>query len=154
MPTLAKAVLLGCFAALSFASFADADTRSCPRFEITVADEKGDRTVLDEDGGIVHVERPALLSTADFTGANVTLTEGQIVLNIDLTPEAGRRIQAYSSEHVGVRLAFILDGRALKVVRILDPIHGDGILMGPFVSERADALAALINDKASRCSSP
>ena len=150
--SLVKLLLLACIAVVPFAPMAAAEASSCPRFEIAVADDKGERIVVDEDGSAVRVERPTLLTTADFTGANVTVTEGQIVLNINLTHEAGGRIQAFSREHVGVRLAFILDDRALKVARILDPIRNDGILMGPFPREQADALAASISN--SHCPSP
>jgi preprotein translocase subunit SecD len=150
--SLINLLFLACIASLPFAPIAAAETNACPRFEIAVADEKGERIVTDEDGSAVHVERPSLLTTADFTGANVTVTEGQVVLNINLTHKAGGRIQAFSHDHVGVRLAFILDDRALKVARILDPIRNDGILMGPFPRAQADMLAASINN--SRCTAP
>lgn len=151
-PRLFKLLFLACIPVVPFAPIAAAEGGSCPRLEVAVADDKGERIVTDEDGSAVHIERPSLLTTADFTSANVTVTEGQVVLNINLTHEAGGRIQAFSREHVGVRLAFILDDRALKVARILDPIRNDGILMGPFPREQAGALAATINN--SHCPSP
>ncbi len=129
----------------SLSSAPRSDAARCQIFEIAVVDDRGERAVPQEDGGVVRVDRPSLLTTADFTGANVSLTDGQIVLNIDLSREAGARIQTFSEKHVGVRLAFIVDDRAIKVARILDPIHKDGILMGPFERSEADALAASIN---------
>ncbi|MBI1213829.1 MAG: hypothetical protein GC190_20400 [Alphaproteobacteria bacterium] len=146
--SLAGKRILLIIAAMVFVPFAEAEgPTSCPRFEIAIVDNDGARAVPGVDGALVHVSSPPLLTTADFTSANVSRTEGQVVLNVGLSHAAGVRIQAFTRSHIGVRLAFILDGRALKVVKVLGPIRDDGILMGPFARVKADALAQLINER-------
>jgi preprotein translocase subunit SecD len=148
---IALGIFLAAASLVSQPAVAGSAAVSCPRFEIAIVDDQAKRAIPDEDGSIVHVDSPSLLTTADFTGADVSLTDGQIVLNINLSHEAGLRIQAFSREHVGVKLAFILDDHAVKVARILDPIHKDGILMGPFARAEADKLAASINGTPRNC---
>lgn len=124
---------------------------SCPRLEIVIVDDHGPRTITAPDGKVLHLEATPLLSMADFTGANVTLTEGQIVLNLNLGPAGGLRIRQFSKDHVGTTMAFIEDGEVLRTARIMDPILGDGILLGPLDRAKADALADAINQRPAGC---
>ena len=88
---------------------------------------------------------PATLTTSDITSATASLTEGQWVLNVDVTDRAAKRIQAFSEQHVGRMLAFLVDGQVHSTPRILDPITGKGFLIGRFDEANAERLASAIN---------
>lgn len=63
-----------------------------------------------------------LLTLQDFTDANVTRTERQIVLNVGLKPTASARWVKFTAEHVGT----MVNDRVVKVGKILDPNMGKG----------------------------
>lgn len=94
---------------------------------------------------------PAIATQADVTGARVSVTEGQVVLNIDLSKGAGARLKQYTAGHVGSKMAFVFDGRVVQTPKILDPIQVDGFLVGPFERSDADRYASQINDGAAAC---
>jgi preprotein translocase subunit SecD len=105
------------------------------------------RDLLSSDGRIVHVTIQPMLTLSDFTDANVTLTEGQIVLNIGLTPSSSKRWIDFTAKNVGSTVAFIVDDKVLRIPRILDPSTGPGFLIGPFPKAEAEQLADSINHK-------
>lgn len=123
---------------------------ACPQMEFVVVDDHGSRTITEPDGKVLHLKAAALLTLADFTGANVTLTENQIVLNVNLAPDGAQRIRRFSKANVGTRIAFIADGEVIKTAKILDPIQFDGFLVGPLEQAKAEALADTINRNAGR----
>ncbi|MCU1338548.1 MAG: hypothetical protein JWO19_4129 [Bryobacterales bacterium] len=129
-------------------------TPTCPTMEVSVvADKSGDsvRSISSADGSLVSLNEKPLLSIDDFTDASVSLTEGQIVLNISMTTDAAKRIQMFTANNVGKQLAFLVNGRLIKKARILDPITGKGIMFSPFVRDEAQKLADSINHKRSGC---
>jgi preprotein translocase subunit SecD len=128
--------------------------RPCPTIEVSmVADQPGDgaRTFQTTAGQTVTLTATPLLTVDDFTDANVTLTEGQIVLNVTMTTESAERVQKFSASHVGHRMAFVVNNRVINTPKILDPITGRGFLLAPFVQAQADDLAALINGVEQPC---
>jgi preprotein translocase subunit SecD len=93
------------------------------------------------DGRKVSLSDAPLLTSADVTGANASLTEGRHVLNVDLTSEGARRIQRFSEQNVGRTLASVVDGQVLRMPKIQDPIIAKGILIGGFPQAEAERLA-------------
>ena len=129
-------------------------TPKCPTMEISiVADKSGDstRSISSGDGRLVSLTKTPLLTIGDFTNANVSLTEGQIVLDVSMTTDGAKRIQTFSTNNVGKQIAFVVNGRLLKMARILDPITGKGLMFSPFVREEAERLADSINRKQAGC---
>lgn len=120
----------------------------CPRMEFVVVDDQGPRAITEPDGKVLHLKAAPLLTMIDFTGATVTLTENQIVLNINLDHDGAQRIQEFSKNNVGTTIAFIVDGEVVRTAKILDPIHFDGFLVGPLDRAKADSLANTINKNA------
>jgi preprotein translocase subunit SecD len=80
----------------------------------------------------------------------VSLTEGQFVLNLDVTAEAAGRVQAFSELTAGRTVAFLVDGRVLRTPTIRDPITVNGFLIGRFAQAEAERLANAINTGCSR----
>ena len=99
------------------------------------------------DGETLHVSKKPVLSLKDFTHADVNITEGQVTLNLSLTPSAGERIKSFTSKNVGKRLAFIVNGKLLKAPKVRDPIDGKGISIDPIDRTEADQLADQINSQ-------
>ncbi len=134
-----------------------ASAPACPSMEVSSVTDKSaqsPRQILSPAGETLWLTQKPLLNMSDFTGANVTLTEGQIVLNVNLTPESAKRIQEFSTNHVGTKLAFLIDGHVINTPTILDPIKGNGILIAPFTREEAQKLADSINQKNGHCKVP
>jgi preprotein translocase subunit SecD len=79
------------------------------------------------------------------------LTEGQIVLNVSTTAEGSKRVQSFTASNVGKMIVFVVNGRVTNTLKVLDPITGNGFLLGPFLREEAEKLAESINHRGSGC---
>lgn len=121
---------------------------TCPAIEIRVAaDAPSDasRSITLPDGRQILLTAEPLVSSADITEAHSSLTEGQYVLNITVTPERAKQVQLFSERNVGRTLVFLVDGRVVRTPEIQDPITGNGFLIGPLERGEAERLAAAIN---------
>jgi len=126
---------------------------ACPAIEVSVvADVQSDSTrpVTLNDGTTIHLTRTPLVTSADITGANASLTEGQYVLNVDVTDEGAKRVQVFSKQNVGRTMAFLVDGKVQRTPRIMDPITGKGFLIGVFEQADAERLATAISSGCKR----
>jgi len=120
----------------------------CPAIEVSVvADVQSDsnRSIALSDGQQIQLAQVPLLTSADVTGAHVSLTEGQYVLNVDVTVEGAKRVRLFSERNVGRTLAFVVDGHVLRTPTIRDPITGNGFLIGAFERAEAERLADAMN---------
>ena len=129
----------------------------CPMIEVSVLADtptQAGRTFSSSRGTSVRVTPTPLATMNDFTNATVSLTDGQIVLNVTLNPPAAQRVQAFTSRNVGKHLAFVVNQRVIQTPKILDPITGDGFLIAPFERDEAERLAASINAPDTRCRQP
>ena len=127
----------------------DEQRAACPAIEISAVEEPGDshRSLALPDGRRILLAEKPLLTSADVTGARASLTEGQYVLNVDVTPETAKRVQGFSEQNVGRMMAFLVDGRLLRTPTIKDPITGTGLLIGAFEQAEAKRLADAINTR-------
>ena len=127
---------------------------ACPAIEVSVVatmQSDSTRPVALDDGTKIPLTRTPLVTSADITGANASLTEGQWVLNVDVTDEAAKRVQDFSKQNVGRTMAFLVDGKVHNTPRILDPITGKGFLIGgAFKQADAERLATAINNGCKR----
>lgn len=122
--------------------------RACPSIAIAeVAGSAGaGNSLRSADGRVVSVLDPPLLTTRDVAGARLGQAEGREVLELDLDQEAAARLRSYSANHVGAQLAFVLDGRVRQVMRVLDPIVGNGLMVDPGDPDEVTALAHALGD--------
>ena len=118
-----------------------------------VADNPKDasRHIASNGGKLISLTEKPLLTIHDFTTANVSLTESQIVLNVTMTPDSAKRVQTFTASHIGKRIAFLVNGRIINTPKIQDPITGNGFLIGPFREDEARTLADSINHKKNGC---
>jgi preprotein translocase subunit SecD len=130
--------------------------QKCPTIEVSIVTADLTRTTRqissDKDKRIFLTEKP-LLTMDDFTHANVSLTEGQFVLNLDMTAQSAERIQMFTRKNVGKTMAFIVNGRLIRTPNIKDPVTGTGFLIGPLGRQQAQTLADAINHKDRNCKS-
>jgi preprotein translocase subunit SecD len=128
--------------------------QTCPTIEVSIVADKPDdstRRMTTDDGRRISLNEKPLLTIADFTDANVSLTEGQIVLNVSMTTGGAKRIQTFTANNVGKQIAFLVNGRLIRIARILDPITGKAFMLSPFARDEAEKLADSINHKDGGC---
>jgi preprotein translocase subunit SecD len=129
-------------------------TRACPTMEVSVVAGESmhsSRRVFGPDGTLISLTDTPLLTIGDFTDANVSVTERQVVLNVSMSAGSAKRVQTFSASHVGARLAFLANGRVINTPKILDPITGRGFLIGPLSHDEAQKLADAINHRGRGC---
>jgi preprotein translocase subunit SecD len=146
----AAVVLMGIGLMSAVVQAAHGDAARCLTMQMTTLEATagiGTRDITSPDGAVVHVSKEVLLTRNDFTDANVTLTEGQIVLNVGLTPEASKRWVDFTTNNVGRTVAFVVGDRLVRSVKILDPNRGAGFLLGPLPKPEAQLLADSINQR-------
>jgi preprotein translocase subunit SecD len=121
---------------------------TCPSLEVAIVAEMPSdsaRVVALSNGKRVVLTGSPLLTSADVASASASLTEGQYVLNLNLTADAARRVQVFSEQNVGRTMAFLVDGRIIRTPTIKDPITGNGFLIGAFERPEAERLADALN---------
>ena len=98
-----------------------------------------------ESGESFHVEGESFVGMSDLTGAKVSNTEGQIVLNLELKETTARKLREYTQKNAGKRLAVIAKGQLIKALKIKDTITGKRLIIGPLEKAEASQLAQEIN---------
>ena len=93
-----------------------------------------DTRVISGGGRHINVRETPLVDERHVVGAYVNVTEGQIVLNVNLDS-----------------VAFLYEGHLVRTARILDPLRSGSFLIGPLNKNEADRLAAAINDSVPPC---
>jgi preprotein translocase subunit SecD len=74
--------------------------------------------------------------------ASTTFDQGQPVVTFRFDTVGGKRFGDTTAEHVGERLAIVLDGKVISAPVIRSPIlGGNGIISGSFTVQSADKLA-------------
>lgn len=134
-----------------------AEVPHCQTIEVSSVVEKPDRStrrISSSEGKSIYLTAKPLLTNDDFTHATVTLTEGQFVLNLDMTAESAQRIQKFTENNVGKEMAFVVNGRVIRTPKIRDPIAGNGFLIGAFDRDEAQKLADAINRPDGLCNKP
>jgi len=133
-----------------------AQVPNCQTIEVSIVAERPDRSTrrISSDGKRIYLADKPLLTNNDFTHANVTLTEGQFVLNLDMTAESAKRVQMFTESNVGKEMAFLVNGSVIRTPKIRDPIVGNGFLIGAFGRDEAQKLADAINQPDSLCNKP
>ena len=150
-----KALLL--LAASLASCLLGAQVPNCQTIEVSiVANRPGHSTRQISSSGskrIYLTEKP-LLTNSDFIHATVSLTEGQWVLNLDMTGASAQRVQTFTKDNVGREMAFVVNGRVIRTPKIRDPIVGNGLLIGAFDRDEAQKLADAINQPDGPCNKP
>ena len=81
------------------------------------------------DGRTIHLDPEPVFTDADFARASSIVRPGEVLLSVELTAEAGRRLAARTAANIGASLALLGDGEVVNVARIVSPVGGSGPLV-------------------------
>ncbi len=108
------------------------------------------RALPNEEGGTVQVDGVPVVASREVTGARATVVGEENAVLLSFAPEAARRMEAFTTQHLGARVAFIVDGRVVNIFTASGPIGGEGMQFSGMTTKAADTLAAGVN----ACSGP
>lgn len=101
------------------------------------------------EGGQYVVIRKPVVGGENLTDARVSFQDGQPVVSFRFNTLGGRKFGDVTSEHVGERLAIVLDNEVISAPNINSPITGgSGIITGNFTTKSANDLALLLRSGA------
>jgi len=118
----------------------------CQKLEVVAVTAlgKGVVRVLGPEGPL-DIEAPPLVSYGEVTGAQAGANGGGTVVRVSLAPQAAQRLSAWTSSHLGSRMAVLLDGQVIRLGQVAGPIGADGLQLTGFESAQATAIAAGLN---------
>ena len=121
----------------------------CPAIEMSeVADTQtgSSKTVTLNDTTTILISRTPLVATGDITAATASQTDDQWILNFTVTDDAAKRVHDFTKEHVGRRLALVVDGKVHGTPRIAAAVVGNNYQIDGFDRADAERLATAITN--------
>ena len=110
---------------------------------------KNSRIMNGSEGEQYVVIKKPVVDGKNLTDARVAFENGQPVVSFRFNTIGGRQFAETTSEHVGERLAIVLDNEVISAPNIQSPITGgSGIITGNFSTESANDLALLLRSGA------
>ena len=103
--------------------------------------------VDEESGATFWVEKTPVVGVDDLASANTWVSKGQAFVGIKLTDDGAKKIQKFTRDHIGERMALVVDGRLIKAPTIRDPIRGSALQIEPLDKTTARQVAKAINHK-------
>jgi preprotein translocase subunit SecD len=123
--------------------------------ELAIVPVQSDRSAntreIAAEGDEIYVSNVSLADQRHVVGAYVNVTDGQVVLNVNLDSVGRAALVQFTAKHVGSTIAFLHDGRRVRAARILDPLREGNFLIGPLDAAEAQRLAKEINESVSIC---
>jgi preprotein translocase subunit SecD len=121
----------------------------CPAIEMSgVVDTQTDssKTVTLGDNTTILISRTPLVATGDITSATASEGEDKWNLNFTVTDDAAKRVQEFSKQNVGRKLALVVGGKVSGMPRIAAAIVGNGYRIDGFNQADAERMAIAINN--------
>ena len=110
---------------------------------------KTSRIMNSEEGEPLVVIRKPVVGGENLTDARVSFENGQPVVSFRFNTMGGRQFAEVTSNHVGERLAIVLDNEVISAPNIQSAITGgSGIITGNFTTKSANDLALLLRSGA------
>jgi preprotein translocase subunit SecD len=95
------------------------------------------------------ITRASAVSGSDLRTADAGRDEnGRPDVKFTLTGEGGRRFFAFTSAHVGERLAVVLDNKVMEVATIQEAIRDEGRITGAFTEQQTQDLSLTLRSGA------
>src|SRR3954463_10394851 len=119
----------------------------CPAVELSaVADTQTDssKTATLNDTATILISRIPLVATGDITGATASRTGDQSVVNFTVTDDAAKRVHAFTQQHVGSKVALVVDGKTHGAPRIASAVVGNSYQIDGLNRADAERLATAI----------
>jgi preprotein translocase subunit SecD len=121
----------------------------CPVIEVSaVADTQTDsgKTVTLNDTRTILISRTPLVATSDITSASAPRAEDQWAVNFTVTDDAAKRVHDFTKQHVGRKLALVVDGKAHGTPRIASAVVGNSYRIDGLSRADAERLATAISN--------
>jgi len=110
---------------------------------------KTSRVMNGSEGDQYVVIRKPVVGGENLTDARVSFDNGQPVVSFRFNTIGGRKFAEVTSNHVGERLAIVLDNEVISAPNIQSAITGgSGIITGNFTTKSANDLALLLRSGA------
>ena len=110
---------------------------------------KTSRVMNGSEGEQYVVIKKPVVSGENLTDARVSFADGMPVVSFRFNTLGGRKFGEVTSNHVGERLAIVLDNEVISAPNIQGPITGgSGIITGNFTTKSANDLALLLRSGA------
>jgi preprotein translocase subunit SecD len=142
--------LLSLMICLSLACTTRGDASApCPAVEMSaVADTQTDsgKTVTLNDTTTILISRTPLVATGDITSASASQAEDQWAVNFTVTKDAAKRVHDFTQQHVGRKLALVVDGKARGTPRIASAVVGNSYRIDGLNRADAERLATAISN--------
>ncbi|MFN0129394.1 MAG: SecDF P1 head subdomain-containing protein, partial [Verrucomicrobiales bacterium] len=133
----------------------DASTAPTAAFSIRlVSDTAGPNTerlpekaATGVDATFLNIEKPIVITSADVASAAPEEPEtgdSRWSIRVELKPEAGRRFEAFTAQHVGRRLAIVVDGVVLMAPTVRDRIGRSIAISGNFTEQEARSVVQAV----------
>ncbi len=111
--------------------------------------DKGSKIINGSEGEQYVVFRKPVVGGENLTDARVTFDGPNPVVSFRFNTFGGRKFAEVTSEHVGQRLAIVLDNEVISAPNIQTAITGgSGIITGNFTTKSANDLALLLRSGA------
>jgi len=126
---------------------------SCPAIEMNaVADTRTDSTksVALNDTTTILMSRTPLVTTSDITSATASQTGDQWVVNFTVTDDAAKRVHEFTGQHVGRKVALVVDGKVYGTPRVASAIVGNEYRIDGFNRADAERLVTAITNSCRR----
>lgn len=110
---------------------------------------KNSKVMSGSEGEQYVVIRKQMLGGENLTDAGVAFQDGSPVVTFRFNTLGGRKFGEITSEHVGERLAIVLDNEVISAPTIQSAITGgSGVITGNFTTKSASDLALLLRSGA------
>ena len=110
---------------------------------------KNSRIMSGSEGEQYVVIRKPVVGGENLTDARVSFQEGQPVVSFRFNTIGGRKFAEVTSNHIGERLAIVLDNEVISAPNIQTAITGgSGVITGNFTTKSANDLALLLRSGA------
>ena len=110
---------------------------------------KTSRIMRGSEGEQYVVIRKPVVGGENLTDARVSFQEGQPVVSFKFNTLGGRKFAEVTSNHIGERLAIVLDNEVISAPNIQTAITGgSGVITGNFTTKTANDLALLLRSGA------
>ena len=110
---------------------------------------KTSRVMNGSEGEQYVVIKKPVVGGENLTDARVSFADGMPVVSFRFNTLGGRKFGEVTSNHVGERLAIVLDNEVISAPNIQGPITGgSGIITGNFTTKSANDLALLLRSGA------
>ena len=77
-------------------------------------------------GDTLYLDSRLAVSDSDFQAVHPTVRGDQLLLQIDVTPQGARRLEQLTGQHMGQRLAFLLESHVCSASTIRDTLGRAG----------------------------